>query len=46
MEEDDDDDYDTTNISAMKKGVAMEDDMDDFKLDMRRVQITTPKNLN
>jgi RNA polymerase-associated protein LEO1 len=30
MEEDDDEDYDTTNISAMKKGMAMEDDMDDY----------------
>ncbi|CAJ1918121.1 unnamed protein product [Cylindrotheca closterium] len=29
MEEDDDGDYDTTNISAMKKG-AIEDDMDDY----------------
>lgn len=28
--EEDDDDYDTTNISAMKRGVAMEDDMDDY----------------
>eukprot|EP00980_Cylindrotheca_fusiformis_P009342 scaffold2047_cov129-Cylindrotheca_fusiformis.AAC.21 len=28
--EEDDGDYDTTNIGAMKKGMAMEDDMDDY----------------